>query len=122
LKQLVIKTPIVSASLTLRITDKFNKVYYVSKTADDQGKITVQLQDDNSDPLNPLTADLPTGLLNEYAGQFKLTLLDNNNSEKKWTISSIDYDALGFEVMNITPVMDTFTLDPTYLEGTVGQY
>jgi hypothetical protein len=29
---------------------------------------------------------------------------------------------LGFEVMNITPVMDTFTLDPTYLEGTVGQY
>lgn len=122
LKQLVVKTPIISASVTVRIIDKFNKVYYVTKTSDSQGKATIQLQNDSSDPLNPLASDLWMGLLNEYAGMFKVTLLDSNNSEVKWTISGKDYDAIGFNVQILLPIPNSFTLDPTYLSGEIGQY
>lgn len=122
LKQLVVKTPVISASVTVRVIDKFNKVYYVTKTSDSLGKVTIQLQNDSSDPLNILTADLPMALLNEYAGGFKLMLLDSSNQEIKWTISSKTYDALGFLVRNITPALNTYTIDPTYAPGTVGDF
>lgn len=122
LTQLIVKTPVISDDVTLRFFDKFNKVYYVPKTSDAQGKVTIQLIEDASDPLNILTIDLPAALLNEYAGVFYLFLLDANNNQVKWTISAVDYDALGFKCVNITPVLDTYTLDPTYLPGEEGDF
>jgi hypothetical protein len=120
--QLVIKTPIVSDDLTLKVIDKFNKVYYASKTADADGLITLQLREDSTDPINILEADFPTALFNEFAGGFKLLLMDSSNQETPWTISGVDYDALGIIVRDITPVVDSFTLDPTYEPGTPGDF
>lgn len=119
LKQLIIKTPVISDTVTLRILDKFSRVYYVTKTSDVQGKITVQLQDDTSNPLIPLTADIPIALLNEYAGDFHFMLYDSTASEVKWIISAVQYDALVVRVKNVLPVVDNFTLDPTYADGEI---
>jgi hypothetical protein len=120
-KQLIIKTPVISASVTLRFSDKFGKVYYVTKTADSQGEITIQLiLDSTVDPA--LSPDLPIALLNEYAGEFRVMAYDAAGAQKQWTISGIQYDALIISVKNITPVVASYTIDTTYAGGLAGQF
>jgi hypothetical protein len=116
IKQLIIKTPVVSASVTLRFLDKFSKIYYVTKTSDASGFVTIQIQDDGV-----LTKDLPLALLNEYAGAF-FVIAYRGSTQVKWTISSVDYDAIGFVVRNVTPIVDTYTIDPTTAPGDAGDF
>jgi hypothetical protein len=116
IKQLVLKTPVIS-----RFSDKFGKVYYVTKTSDADGNIIIQtMQDDSVIP--SLTPDLPVALLNEYAGEFRLMAYDTSGAQKQWTISGVQYDALTVSVKDITPVVDSYTIDTTYSEGTQGQF
>lgn len=117
IKQLIIKTPVISDTVTLRFLDKFGKIYYVTKTTDASGLVTIQVQDDGL-----LTRDLPLALLNEYAGQFKVLLLDANSDHIKWVVSSVQYDAISFNVANITPVVDDYTIDVTYAEGVLENF
>jgi hypothetical protein len=120
--QLTIKTPIISDECTLRFLDKFNKVYYVTKDTDVNGEMTVQIIEDDSDPLNVIEADLPVALLNQYAGEFKVMAYNSDNEIVQWTISGQQYDALVFEVKDITPVTDDYIIDPTFAEGYAGQF
>lgn len=115
--QLVIKTPVISAQVTLRFIDKFNKVYYVTKTSDVNGKITIQLRADL-----PTTEDLPTGLLNQYAGQFKIMAYDANTNHVQWTISGVQYDALIIEVSDVTSGPPIYIIDTIYAQGNAGQF
>jgi hypothetical protein len=117
IKQLIIKTPVISANVTLRFLDKFGKIYYVTKTANSSGLVTIQVQDDGL-----LTKDLPLALLNEYAGAFFVLLFNASAVQVKWTISSVEYDAIGFIVGNVTPVINTYTIDPTSQEGEAGDF
>lgn len=117
IKQLIIKTPVISTDVTLRFLDKFGNIYYVTKMADSSGMVTIQIQDDGL-----LTRDLPLALLNEYAGAFFIILFNASAAQVKWTISSVQYDAIGFLVRNIVPVVDDYTIDPTTSEGTEGDF
>jgi hypothetical protein len=117
LKQLIIKTPVISAPVTLRFLDKFGKIYYVTKTTDSAGLAIIQIQDNA-----PLVRDLPLALLNEYAGAFFVLLFNTSAVQVKWTIAGIQYDAIGFKLANITPVADVFTIDPTTIPGVFGDF
>jgi hypothetical protein len=122
IKQLIVKTPVISDDVALRFLDKFGKIYYVTKTTDAGGLAVVQVQDDDSNLLLPLTRDLPLALLNEYAGEFKLFLIDRNNAPIQWTISAIQYDAISFKVANITPIVDDYEIDVTHAEGVLENF
>lgn len=117
IKQLIIKTPVISAPVTLRFLDKFGKIYYVTKPADSSGVVTIQTQDDGV-----LTRDLPLALLNEFAGAFFILLFNASANQVKWTVSSVQYDAIGFVVRNITPIVDSYTIDPTTSQGDLGDF
>jgi len=121
IKQLIIKTSVISDDVTLRFLDKFGNIYYVPKTSDAGGLVTVQLIFVGT-VIPALQADLPIGLLNQYAGEFKIMVYDKNNVEVKWTISGIQYDAIVINVKDIIPVTDTYTVDVTYAQGTKGQF
>lgn len=122
IQQLVIKTPVISAQVTIRLIDKFNKIYYVTKISDSDGNITIQLVEDRSDLNNIILADLPDSLLNEYAGQFKIMAINSTGDNQQWTISGTQYDALIIEVASITPVVDSYTIDSTYADGKQGTF
>jgi hypothetical protein len=117
IKQLKFITPVLSGTVTLRFLDKFGKIYYVTKTTDNTGLATVQVQDDGV-----LTRDLPLALLNEFAGAFFVLLFNASANQVKWTVSSVEYDAIGFFVRNITPIVDSYTIDPTSQVGVVGDF
>jgi hypothetical protein len=117
IKQLIIKTPVISAQVTLRFLDKFGKIYYVTKTSDANGHVTIQIQDNGI-----LAKDLPLALLNEYAGAFFVLLFNASAAQVKWTISGVQYDAIGFVIRNITPVVDTYLIDPTTSQGILGDF
>lgn len=112
IKQLIIKTPFNNTSLTFKILDKFNKIYKATHTTDSSGFFTIQVQDDGL-----LVADIPDALFNEYAGVFKL-MMDG----KQWTINGEQVDYIAIIFKNITPIVDTFTINPLTADGKITDF
>lgn len=110
LSSLKIVTPVISGSVTLRIVDRFNKVYYIAKTTDSSGIAELFLVDDY--PVAGDTADLPKAFFNEFAGIFTIYLTDD-----KWEASGVEYDAIQIQFADTNFTGDTYTIDPSDLNG-----
>lgn len=115
--QLLLKTSAISEDVNIKVIDKFNRVYYAEKTTDSNGIAMLQLVTDNTDPLSPIPADFPDSLFNEFAGKFIIQVFGTSGNERPWTISGIQYDGLEVECLAVLPVVNTYTLDPTYADG-----
>lgn len=114
LDTLSIVTPSISASITLRIIDRFNKIYYITKNSDITGKVDINLTGDN--------ADLPIGFFNEFAGYFKVLAYNSSAVLKKWTIDGSKYDAIAFKFTDSTYPQTTYTIDPNASTGKAGDF
>lgn len=75
------------------ITDKFGKQWSDEFTTDVNGFFTIAV------------TDLPAGLLTEFSGHFKLTILDQDCKPIKFKIAS-EYDCIDFHMVGGTRVKD----------------
>lgn len=82
-----------SSTYRWNITDKFNHVYEGEFTTDEDGLWEIPVE------------DLPDGLLTEYSGEFKLTVLDNSCSPVRLKLAQ-EYDSIHFHVKGGTAVKD----------------
>lgn len=101
LTSLAIMTDQVSQSITVRLTDKFNQIYYKSLTTEPSGLFILDLADDIIFPL---------GLINEAAGQFKLSVIKDGQNVP-FTVDSKEYGCLMFEAKRTTPRRTYYTID-----------
>lgn len=75
------------------IRDKFNNVYEGDFTTDVAGAWSINV------------ADLPAGLINQHAGDYKLTVLDSSCSPVRLKLAQ-EYDCINFHVKGGTAVKD----------------
>lgn len=79
---------------TWNITDKFGRVYEGEVLTDGNGFFEIPI------------ADLPLGLLTQYSGDFKLTILDGGCRAIKFKMAD-EYEALFFHIVGGSAVKDT---------------
>lgn len=109
LETLEIKTPIISDTILIVFHDKFGRNYRIVAITDVDGIASIDL-----------ATDLPTALLNEFAGDFRIVIYDSENAIVKYTISGVEYDGIVIHVENVTHVMETFVINPFTMDGFSG--
>ncbi len=107
LTSLVLITPIISASATIRIVDRFNKVFYVTKTTGSDGAFTINL-----------LTDLPVGLFSPFSTYFRVCF----TNDIQWTIGGDKYDDIVFNVSDTIGASPTYTLNPNNEDGLPGDF
>lgn len=79
-----IKTNVTDSDVTIRFVDKFKRTYYHDVTTDAQGYAVIDLE------------TLPKGLLNEYAGTFRVSVVYNGTVIQFTASDGLKYDAIDF--------------------------
>lgn len=85
-----LKTGSPDSDITIRIIDKFNRVYYHDVETDSLGYAVIDL------------SELPKALLNEFAGSFRVSVIQNGNLVK-FEKDDQEYDEIIFECTATTP-------------------
>lgn len=93
-----LKTSSADSDVTIRIVDKFNKVYYHDVETDSLGYAVIDL------------SELPKALLNEFAGAFKVSVIQNG-TVIKFEKDDIEYDEIIFECTSFTPRQSNAYID-----------
>lgn len=101
LTSLAIMTDQVDSDLIIQIIDKFDNIYLAEITSESSGIVILDLSNENI---------YPVGLINPYAGQFKL-IVTKDGEIVLFTINTIDYDCLIFECTVYNPKETTYTID-----------
>lgn len=96
---LQIKTSAHETEVTIRLIDKFNRVYYHVIETDAQGYAVIDL------------SELPSALLNEYAGKFTVSVYENATLVQFSDSSGSKYDAIEFECAKFTPTPTNTYID-----------
>lgn len=122
---LTIVTPIVSSNIIIYLHDKFNNSYKVdNKATDIDGKTELILHE----YIVGFTPDLPESLLNQFAGNFRISIFDVTSSTySQWTIDGLQYDSIGIKIESVLPALSivrpiTFEINPFTMEGIQGSY
>lgn len=101
LETLGIVTDQPDTSVTVEITDKFNHKYKFIDITESSGLINLDLTNE----------DLPEQLINPYAGQFIVKVLDDENEAIPFTIAGIEYSCLIIESRQTLPKVTSYTVD-----------
>lgn len=101
LTSLSIVTDQIDSDLVVQIIDKFNNIYLAEVTTTSSGLFVLDLADDNIYPL---------GLINPYAGQFKL-IVTKDGEIAPFTVNTVEHDCLMFECKVFNPKETTYTID-----------
>lgn len=101
LTSLSVVTDQTDTEITVRIVDKFNQVYYKTLTTESSGSFTLDLADETI---------FPKGLINSYAGQFKLMVI-NTGEPVPFTVLGKNYECLIFEAKPTSPQETTYRID-----------
>lgn len=86
-----VKTEVIDSEVTLRLIDKFNRVYYHEVETDSNGYAIIDM------------STLPKALLNEHAGCFIITVFQNAQLVQFISSDGSKYDSVSFECANFTP-------------------
>lgn len=108
IQSLGIVTGSTDESVTVRIVDKFNHVYYFDLESDSSGLVTIPLTE----------GSIPVAWLNEYAGEFTLSIKEGINIIP-FSIGGKDYDYIKIKPVLSIPSQETFIID---IYGTIEQY
>lgn len=85
-----LKTGAPDSDVTIRIIDKHNRVYYHDVETDSMGYAVIDL------------SELPKALLNEFAGAFRISVIQNG-TVIKFEKDGEEYDEVIFECTSFTP-------------------
>lgn len=94
-----IKTSLLDSEVTIRLRDKFNHVYYQGALTDSKGYVLLDL------------SKLPLGLINQYAGQFSVSIIYKGAISMFKSKEGDLYDAIEFECSKATPLQDKSYID-----------
>ncbi len=94
-----VKTSVIDSEVTLRLIDKFNRVYYIETETDSNGYAIIDME------------TFPKALLNEYAGKFRITVFQNAELVQFVANDGSKYDSVSFECANSTPTPTSTYID-----------
>lgn len=98
-EEIILLSELADGDYVLKITDKFNKAFYIDITAA-SGEATIDL------------TELPEGLLTPYAGNFILEVFPDQESStvETLTICDVDYGGVMITLQNSNSVPSSFSI------------
>ncbi len=94
-----IKTSVVNSDVTVRFVDKHNRIYYFDAETDALGYAIID------------TDNVPKALFNEYAGTFRVSIIENGNTIRFVDSEGNRYDAIDFQCSYFSPKQDNTYID-----------